>query len=170
MKNHWTYCYYSENVGGCQKVVKEMSAHVCWSLRPVFGVVQKVETNLKIIVVLVTRAQSGLTCCLLLASSGSRGQKRNFDWLILFANVPQFSIVLRSFPLVSLPVHGFSSVGSLWIADHNIWFDFRIQSFTNLPLLSHQIFNYPWLVHINKQLNDFPLKSRLVSQQSNFEW
>ena len=30
------------NVGGCQKVVTEMSVLVCWSSRPVFGLVEKV--------------------------------------------------------------------------------------------------------------------------------
>ena len=96
---------YSQN----SRCMLKSSRHL--SVRPhvLSWVLQKVWTNLKMMVELVMRGQSRLTCCLLFAASWSqpRRQERNFDWLILFLNVPAFS---------AIPYHCFDSLSLLAFA------------------------------------------------------
>ena len=82
-----------KNVDPTLEVLKEMFAHVCWNFCPVFSVpksLDKFENDCGACDESTKWANMLSPSCLLCLSTR---QERNFDWLILFANVPPFSAI-----------------------------------------------------------------------------
>ena len=82
-----------KNVDPTLEVLKEMFAHVCWNFCPVFSVpksLDKFENDCGACDESTKWANMLSPSCLVYLSTR---QERNFDWLILFANVPPFSAI-----------------------------------------------------------------------------